>query len=126
MVDNLPLQLDEPVRERGVRFSVGERQLLSFARAIIRDPAILVLDEATAHVDTATERQLQQSVENISRGRTMIVIAHRLSTIEGSDQILVLDNGEILESGTHAQLMAKGEHYRGLYEAQFAQAQVHR
>lgn len=110
--------LEAPVIEQGFNFSTGQRQLLSFARAIAHDPSILVLDEATAHIDTNTEELVQQSIENISKGRTSIFIAHRLSTIENCDQIFVIDDGQIKEHGTHQELYQLGGIYYGLIKAQ--------
>src|SRR4030095_7654639 len=95
------------VRERGSNFSVGEKQLLSFARAIAFDPAVLVLDEATASVDPETERHIQAALETTLSGRTSIVIAHRLSTIRHADRILVLHRGRVAEIGTHDELVAR-------------------
>ena len=99
------------VAERGATFSTGERQLISFARAIAHQPAILVLDEATANIDSKTELLVQRSIESISQGRTAIFIAHRLSTIRNCDKIFVLDHGEVIESGSHEELMAKNGAY---------------
>ena len=110
--------LKTPVTEQGLNFSTGQRQLLSFARAIAHDPAILVLDEATAHIDTNTEEMIQRSIENISQGRTSIFIAHRLSTIENCDVIFVLVDGQVAEQGTHEELYARGGVYTGLVKAQ--------
>lgn len=113
-IDNLPLRYDEPVRERGSNFSVGEKQLLSFARAIAFDPAVLVLDEATASVDPETESHIQSALDTVLSGRTSIVIAHRLATIRNASRILVLHHGEVRELGTHDELMARED---GLYRA---------
>ncbi|MCF0136059.1 MAG: ABC transporter ATP-binding protein [Lachnospiraceae bacterium] len=107
-----------PVSEQGLNFSTGQRQLLSFARAIAHEPAILVLDEATAHIDTNTEELVQQSIENISQGRTSIFIAHRLSTIRGCDRIFVLSGGVIAEQGNHEELLKQQGIYYGLVAAQ--------
>jgi ABC-type multidrug transport system fused ATPase/permease subunit len=116
-VSKLPKGLESPVGERGVRLSVGEKQRLSIARALLKDPPILVLDEATASVDTQTEREIQAALERLLLGRTSFVIAHRLSTVRHADQILVLDQGEIIERGTHDELLALGSTYRRLYES---------
>ncbi len=106
-----PEGLDAPVGDRGAAFSAGERQLLAFARALVRDPEILVLDEATAHVDPEAEELIESGVSELMRGRTTLVIAHRLSTIRHADQIVVLDRGRVAERGTHDELVARG----GLY-----------
>jgi ATP-binding cassette, subfamily B, bacterial len=116
-VSKLSKGLDSPVGERGVRLSVGEKQRLSIARAILKDPPILVLDEATASVDTRTEREIQAALDRLLLGRTSFVIAHRLSTVRHADQILVLDQGEIVERGTHDELLALGGAYQRLYES---------
>ena len=116
-VRGLPDGLQHTVAERGATFSTGERQLLSFARAIAHDPRILVLDEATANIDSNTEALIQKSIQEISAGRTSIYIAHRLSTIRGCDQIYYLDHGNIVERGTHDELMAKrGRYYELVME----------
>jgi ATP-binding cassette subfamily B protein len=119
-IERLPRQYDEPLGERGASLSVGERQLLSFARALAFDPLVLVLDEATSSVDSALEERIQVALETLMRGRTSIVIAHRLSTIQNADQILVLHHGELRERGTHMQLLERGGLYARLYELQFA------
>ncbi len=118
-VDGLEDGIHSPVTERGSTFSTGERQLLSFARAIAHKPSILVLDEATANIDSHTESLIQRSIENISQGRTAIFIAHRLSTIRNCDRIYVIDDKHIAESGTHDELMEKKGLYYALHEAQF-------
>jgi ATP-binding cassette subfamily B multidrug efflux pump len=118
-IERLPAGYDQDVRERGLTLSHGQRQLLSFVRALVHDPRILVLDEATSSVDTETEQLIQQAMETLLRGRTAIIIAHRLSTIQHADQILVLHRGEIRERGTHQELLARDGLYRRLYELQF-------
>jgi ATP-binding cassette, subfamily B, multidrug efflux pump len=113
LFDRLENGLDEPVIEKGSTLSAGERQLISFARALAFDPAILILDEATASVDTETEAIIQDALEVLKQGRTTFIIAHRLSTIKNADQILVLDGGKIIERGNHHQLMQqKGKYYQ--------------
>jgi len=120
-VRRLPRGFDEEVRERGSNFSMGERQLLSFARAVAFDPAVLVLDEATASVDPATESDIQQALQTILRGRSSIVIAHRLATVRDADRILVLHHGRLEEQGTHRELLdVEGGIYRTLYTLQTA------
>jgi ATP-binding cassette, subfamily B, bacterial len=116
-VSRLPQGLDATVGERGVRLSVGEKQRISIARAILKDPPLLVLDEATASVDTETERQIQQALNRLLLGRTSFVIAHRLSTVRHADQILVLDRGQIVERGDHEQLLELDGVYAKLCES---------
>ncbi len=118
-IDLLPHGLDEQVMERGATFSAGERQLLSFARALYADPAILVLDEATSSIDTETERLIQDAIIGLMKGRTSIVIAHRLSTIKHADRIVVLEKGRVVERGGHEELLAKEGLYHRLYKLQF-------
>ena len=121
-IRSLPQGYHEPVVERGAAFSTGQRQLLSFARTIVRDPKILVLDEATANVDTETETIIQQSLAKMRQARTTIAIAHRLSTIKDADLILVLDQGEIVERGSHESLLAQHGRYADLYRMQMGEA----
>jgi ATP-binding cassette subfamily B protein/subfamily B ATP-binding cassette protein MsbA len=109
------------VGENGGNLSVGQRQLISFARALLADPRILILDEATSSVDTATEKIIQAALDTLMRGRTSFVIAHRLSTIINADQIVVLDHGEIVEQGTHESLLAQRGRYYNLYTMQWSQ-----
>jgi ATP-binding cassette subfamily B protein len=103
------------VGERGVALSAGQRQLIAFARALLAEPRILILDEATSNVDVRTERAIEAGLERLLRGRTAIVIAHRLSTIRGADRIAVLEHGRIVESGTHDQLIEAAGRYAELY-----------
>jgi ATP-binding cassette subfamily B protein len=118
-IDRLPQGLDTPVAERGSTLSVGQKQLLSFARALAFDPRVLILDEATSSVDTETELLIRDALKVVMRGRTTIAIAHRLSTIQDMDRILVLHKGELRESGTHQQLLARRGIYHRLYQLQF-------
>jgi len=121
-VDTLPLGLDTPVAERGSTLSVGQKQLLSFARALAFDPRVLVLDEATSSVDTDTELLIRDALKAVMRGRTTIAIAHRLSTIQDMDRILVMHRGELREAGTHQELLATRGIYHRLYQLQFEPA----
>jgi ATP-binding cassette subfamily B protein len=115
----LPGGYDYNVMERGATLSLGQRQLLSFIRAILYNPSILILDEATSSVDTESEMLIQHAVDTLIRGRTSIIIAHRLSTIRKANKIIVLDKGEIKESGTHEELLMLGGFYSKLYTTQF-------
>lgn len=119
-IQQLPGGLDYNVRERGVMLSAGQRQLIAFLRAYIIKPSVLILDEATSSVDTQTEQLIQTAIEKLTAGRTSIVIAHRLATIQSADKILVMDNGEIVESGTHDELLALKGYYSKLFELQFS------
>jgi subfamily B ATP-binding cassette protein MsbA len=117
----LPDGFDTQVGDRGVMLSGGQRQRLAIARALLRDPDILILDEATSALDTVSERLVQQALEELCRDRTTIVIAHRLSTIQKADQIAVLDKGKVVELGNHEELLRKGGYYTQLYTMQFDQ-----
>ena len=119
IVRNMENGLDSEVGEGGSMLSVGEKQLLSFARALLADPALLVLDEATASADTLTEKAIQNAISVVTNGRTSFIIAHRLSTITGADVILVVDDGKIVEQGTHSGLLAKKGYYYKLYTEQY-------
>lgn len=117
-IEKLPNQYHDEVRERGNNFSSGQRQLLSFARTILHKPSILILDEATANIDTETEVLIQDSLKKMMNIGTMLIVAHRLSTIQHADKIIVLRLGKIIESGTHQELIAQGGHYQELYQLQ--------
>jgi ATP-binding cassette subfamily B protein len=120
LVERLPEGYRTPIGERGASLSVGERQLLSFARALAFDPLVLLLDEATSSVDSALEQQIEEALEALMRARTSLVIAHRLSTVQNASRILVLHHGELREEGSHEALLDAGGLYARLYELQFA------
>jgi len=123
-LQTLPLGLDHPVNERGTTFSVGQRQLFAFARALAHDPQILILDEATSSVDTETELQIRRAIDRLMVGRTSIIIAHRLSTIQRCDKIIVMHKGRVREIGTHQQLLAVRGLYYKLYQLQYKDQEV--
>ena len=123
-VHTLPHGYDTLIDDEGGAISAGEKQLLTIARAFLSDPAILILDEATSSVDTRTEVLIQRAMANLRSSRTSFVIAHRLSTIRDADTILVMDGGQIVEQGSHTDLLAAGGAYANLYNAQFAGAAV--
>ena len=123
-INKLEKGLDEPVRERGNNFSAGQRQLLSFARTIIHKPSIMILDEATANIDTETELLIQDSLEKMKNIGTMLIVAHRLSTIQHSDNIILLSHGKIIEQGTHQELLKQKGRYHHLYTLQYQKQQM--
>ena len=118
-IRSLPLQFAEPVQERGATLSTGQKQLISFARALAHDPGILILDEATSSVDTDTELRVRHALSRMITGRTSILIAHRLSTIQRADTILVMHKGQLREHGTHQELLAHRGLYWKLYQLQY-------
>jgi ATP-binding cassette subfamily B protein len=119
MIEALPDRYQTMVGERGYRLSGGEKQRMAIARVILKDPRILILDEATSHLDSRSEALIQEALESLMAGRTTLAIAHRLSTVRAADKILVIDEGRIVETGTHESLVAQGGLYRQLYETQF-------
>ena len=119
VIGHLEKGLDTDVGEGGDLLSTGEKQLISFARAILADPRILILDEATASVDTITEAKIQSALESVTEGRTCLMIAHRLSTVRNADIILVVRDGKIIEQGTHKELIQMGGYYYELYTRQY-------
>ena len=121
-VERLEDGYDTELQERGTRLSLGQRQLVALARALLADPRILILDEATSSVDIGTERKIEQALEVLLAERTAFIIAHRLSTIRGADTILVMDHGRVVERGDHAELLERGGAYAELYASQFAGA----
>jgi ATP-binding cassette subfamily B protein len=123
-IERLPGELDAPVRERGAGLSVGEKQLIAFARALAFDPKILILDEATSSIDTETEQLIQRALDRLRAGRTSVVIAHRLSTVQKADRILVMHKGEVREQGTHQELLAQRGIYYRLYQLQFREQEA--
>jgi ATP-binding cassette subfamily B multidrug efflux pump len=123
-IDNLPGGYNYPVMERGATLSVGQRQLISFVRAMVYDPNVIVLDEATSSVDSETEELIQTAIEKLMAGRTSVIVAHRLSTIQKANQIIVLDKGEVVEKGSHEQLLQRNGHYAHLYQMQFKHAEA--
>ena len=123
-ISKLEAGLDDEVRERGNNFSAGQRQLLSFARTIIHKPSVMILDEATANIDTETEILIQDSLEKMKNIGTMLIVAHRLSTIQHSDNIILLSHGKIVEQGNHQQLLAQKGAYHHLYTLQFNKEQL--
>ena len=118
-VDRLPQGFETLLGERGTRLSGGQRQRIAIARALLRDPPILMLDEATSALDTESERLVQEAIDRLMADRTVLVVAHRLATVQHADEILVLDGGRIVERGSHGALLAQGGLYRRLYDLQF-------
>jgi ATP-binding cassette subfamily B multidrug efflux pump len=125
-IRSLPEGFDHAVRERGAGLSTGQKQLISFARALAHNPRFLVLDEATSSVDTETEMQVREAVERLVEGRTSLIIAHRLSTIQRADRILVMHKGELRESGNHQELLAMRGIYWKLYQLQYKDQELAR
>ncbi len=116
---NMPKQYDSFIGDRGLRLSGGEKQRIAIARALFKDPPILILDEATSQLDTESERLVQEAIDRLMKHRTVFVIAHRLSTVEHADKIIVFEKGSIMEQGVHKELLNKSGLYNRLYELQF-------
>jgi ATP-binding cassette subfamily B protein len=123
-IASLPEAYNTIVGERGYRLSGGEKQRIAIARVVLKDPRVLILDEATSHLDSENESLIQRALERVMAGRTSLVIAHRLSTILAADQILVIDQGRLVQRGTHQELLDQGGLYRDLYEKQFSAAET--
>ncbi len=123
-INKLPEKYDEPVRERGNNFSAGQRQLLSFARTLVHKPSVMILDEATANIDTETEELIQESLNKMMNISTMIIVAHRLSTIQHADKIIVMQKGKVIEEGSHQELLKQKGHYYQLYRLQYDQGSL--
>ena len=123
-IEELPEQFDTPVRERGNGFSTGQKQLISFARALAHNPRILILDEATSSVDTETELRVREALTRLVSGRTSLIIAHRLSTIQRADRIIVMHKAKLREIGTHQELLAQRGIYWKLYQLQYKEQEI--
>ena len=118
-VKQLPEQMETMIGERGIRLSMGEKQRITIARVLLKNPRVVILDEATSSVDTATERKIQEALDNVMHNRTVLVIAHRLSTVRKADQIVVLKKGQIVEKGTHGSLIQSGGQYHHFWRMQY-------
>jgi ATP-binding cassette, subfamily B, multidrug efflux pump len=114
-IDQFPLGLDTVIGERGVTLSGGQKQRTAIARAVMRDPAILILDDALSSIDTATQAEILQALQSVLAGRTILIIAHRISTVKAADQIIVLEDGHVIEQGRHQELVARGGVYAQMY-----------